>query len=185
MLWFMSGTSLLAFWDGKLQQEQRGYAERHHKLTPLWSRDLGPTWSQALLTKGCTDSAKESPVRSGWMQPASACQTTCTTTTCSLPALLPITSAQPLDGHLGSQTSFLPCCSLLLMQYSGCYLQTVTPVAQHGESQWCPMQLLLFSWGREAEAENNISFSRGQRADGFAFTSLLREIWFENLLELF
>lgn len=47
----------------------------------------------ALLTKGCTDTANKSPARSGWKQPASACQTSCTTTACSLqtffPSLLP------------------------------------------------------------------------------------------------
>lgn len=79
---------------------------------------LGPHLKQALLTKGCTDTAKESPERSSWKQPASACQTFCMTTTCSLLDPLPITSAQPLNGDLGSQASSLPCCSLLLMPQS-------------------------------------------------------------------
>lgn len=57
---------------------------------------FGPHVKQVLLTKDWTDTAKESPARSGWKQPASACQMFCTT--CSLPDLLPITSAQTLNG---------------------------------------------------------------------------------------
>ena len=79
---------------------------------------LGPHLKQVRLTKGCTDTSKESPARSGWKQPASACQTFCMTTTCSLADLLPITSAQPLNEDLSSQTSPLPCCSLSLMPQS-------------------------------------------------------------------
>lgn len=59
---------------------------------------FGPHLKQALLTRGCTDAAKESSVRSGWM-------TSCMTTTCSFPALLPVTSAQPPDGHLNTSFS--------------------------------------------------------------------------------
>lgn len=77
-----------------------------------------PEW--ALLIKVSTDTVNESPARSGWKQPASACQTFCTTTTFCFqtffPSLLPPT-------HTRTDTSALrhpPC--LVLMPESTVWL---------------------------------------------------------------
>lgn len=127
---------------------------------------------QTLLTKILTDTAKESPVRSGWKQPASVCQTFCMTTACSLPDLLLITFAQPLNGDLSSQASSLPRCSLLLVPQNTVW---VLPSESHASSTAERVTVIpRVGWGMEAEAENSISFSWGQRTNGFVFAPLLK-----------
>lgn len=106
-------------------------------------------------------------------------------TTCFLPDLLPITSAQPLNETSAPRHALCLAAPSYSCHKVQCGCTVTLPavlLVWETESITHTVQLPLFSWGREAEAENSTSFSRGQRTDGFAFTPLLKVGEQEGLL---